>query len=252
MPTASDWLAAQRAQDERRFLNLVAGSFVVHALLVGLLAFAPKRASVRIPPVLRVNLVSLPSQSSSEPKASPQAATRPRPKQVVLPKQAPKAVPRRRAEPPPTRRVRPEPLAYEDALAALRKDLGEVAPPIAPTAPDTTTGPAGEGADAPISPLAGAHGLAADPALMAWKTSILRHLRNCWKNPPEFLNRGLATGITATLTSTGEVIGPPRIKRTSGDPYFDDNAVRAVVTCAPLPAPPASGDWDFFFNAETR
>ncbi len=172
---------------------------------------------------------------------------------MVLPKQAPKAVPKQpdeRTAPPSSRAPRPEPLAYEDALAALRKDLGEATPLIAPTVQDGATEAAGEALDEPTSPFS--QGLPADAALIAWKTGIQRHLRSCWKNPPEFLNRGLATGITATLTSTGEVIGEPRVERPSGDPYFDDNAVRAVVTCAPLPAPPASGDWGFFFNAEGR
>ena len=36
----------------------------------------------------------------------------------------------------------------------------------------------------------------------------------------------------------------------SGDPYFDDNAVRAVMMVSPLPPPPRAGVTVFVFRSE--
>ena len=44
------------------------------------------------------------------------------------------------------------------------------------------------------------------------------------------------------------VLGEPVVRASSGDPHFDDNAVRAVIQASPLPAPPSSGDWPILFN----
>ena len=127
MSGAGEWLAAQQAGDQRRFLNLLAGSVVAHVGFVAVMGVMPAPPRPALPEVLSIDLVGLPAA----PKAR---ATRPRPpappvpKQIVLPKQAPGAVPRKKAVPPP-----PEPIDYEDALSQLRNELGESLPePVIP------------------------------------------------------------------------------------------------------------------------
>ena len=54
-----------------------------------------------------------------------------------------------------------------------------------------------------------------------------------------------------TFSGTDPFTGFPMTGSTrcsSGNPNFDDNAVRAVLQASPLPAPPASGDWPVLFN----
>ena len=95
-------------------------------------------------------------------------------------------------------------------------------------------------------------GVAIAPELARWVRSTQQHVRSRWITPPEFLDRGLVTMLEVTLTSTGALLGSPQVVRGSGDPFFDDNAVRAVMRAAPLPAPPEPGLWRFAFRSASR
>jgi outer membrane biosynthesis protein TonB len=244
---ANEWLAEQHAEDSRRFLHLLGGSCVAHLLFVAVLAFTPSSDPPPLPKVLRVNLVAglpAPRAARPTPKAAPAPVPTPKPlpKQVVLPKQAPKAVPKRRVAPPPPR---PEPIEYEDALSQLRSELGETAPPV--------VGPSEDVSDADLEATtapAEARGSSIDKDTARWVIATKRHVRNRWITPPEFLNRGLVTVVEVLLTSGGEVVGTPRVVRPSGDPYYDDNAVRAMMASTPLPPPPRAGTWKFSFSED--
>lgn len=261
---ANTWLAEQHAEDARRFQHLLIGSFVAHVLGLALLAIAPSSDPSPLPAVLRVDLVAglpaaapraasrpPPPKPAPQPAAipPPQAPPKPLPKQVVLPKEAPKAVPKKRVPPPPL--ARPEPVEYEDAMAQLRNELGEKTP--APAEADAPPGEDVSDADlmATTAPAASdGAGAKLDEEIARWVIATQRHVRNRWITPPEFLNRDLVTVVEVQLTSGGEVVGTPRVKRASGDPFFDDNAVRAVMVASPLPAPPSSGTWTFSFTEE--
>ncbi len=249
MMLAGEWLAEQHAVDQRRFLNLLAGSFVAHAVFVGILSIAPTPDALPLPEVLRVDLVaSLPLPAPAPkplPKAVPAPPPKPVPKQVVLPKQAPRAIPKKpvpsKLAPPP----RPvEPINYEDALSQLRNELGETTPPPVEPQPEAAT--QAEAASAAST------GAAIDRDVAAWVIATKRHVRSRYITPPEFLNRSLSTGLEVLLTSGGELVGMPTVIRPSGDLFFDDNAVRAVMTSAPLPAPPRAGAYTFLFTSEAR
>lgn len=257
-PAATRWLAEQHAADQRRFLHLLAGSFVAHVLFAFLLAFSPSRDPGPLPTVLSVDLVAMPAPGAKPaarpalappkpvPVAKPPAPPpKPIPKQVVLPKEAPSAVPRKQVAPPVPKRA--EPVDYDDALSQLRDELGEATPSEAAPSEDisdaeleATTAPAQSG------------GGVVDREIAAWVLATQRHVRSRYITPPEFLNRALATGIEVRLTSAGGLLGAPRVVRPSGDPYFDENAVRAVLTSAPLPAPPRAGSYTFVFTSEER
>jgi outer membrane biosynthesis protein TonB len=246
---AGGWLAEQQAVQQRRFLHLLAGSVVAHVVFAALLALIPSSSLPLYPDVLRVDLVAFPSPPGSKPAPPPRPVRKapPKARQIVLPKQAPNAIPRKLAPPAPPKR--PEPVDYEDALAQLREELGEaVPPPPAPSAPESTAGEATPQGSAPSGQAVGI----VDPEVAAWHRSVSRHLRGCWITPPEFLNRGLVTGVQVALTSGGTLVGSPRVTNPSGDPYFDDNAVRAVLSCAPLPPPPQPGVSRFAFTSEER
>ncbi len=92
----------------------------------------------------------------------------------------------------------------------------------------------------------------ASPELLDWIRDTKRHVRRTYITPPEFLNRGLITCMEVLLTADGRVIGEPALLRSSGDPFWDDNAARAVARASPLPAPPADGEWIFCFPSEER
>lgn len=257
---ANEWLAAHHAEEQRRFTRLLTGSLVVHAAVFAALALAPQPSAPPLPEVLRVDLVAglpgappaarrPPSPAPPEPvppQAPPQPQPQPQPKQVVLPKEAPKAVPKKRVAPPPP--ARPEPIEYDDALAQLRSELGESVPSEAPA----DTGSAEEVSDAEIlaTTAPGDAGATLDQDTARWVIATQRHVRSKYVTPPEFRGRGLTTGVEVRLTATGDVVGTPKVVRPSGDPFFDDNAVRAVMASTPLPAPPRSGAWTFSFSGE--
>ena len=255
---ANEWLAEQHAEDQRRFQQLLIGSFVVHLAIFALLAFTPSPDPTPLPAVLRVDLVAgvpapraaaPPQKAAPAPQAQPVPVAPPQPKQVVLPKEAPKAVPKKRVAPPPPKR--PEPVEYEDAMAQLRNELGEKSPAAAPQSADPGEDVSDADLMATTAPATDAGGGAKlDEEIARWVLATQRHVRNRWITPPEFRNRNLATVVEVELTSTGEVVGTPRVRRPSGDPFYDDNAIRAVMKASPLPAPPSSGAWTFSFREE--
>jgi TonB family protein len=82
--------------------------------------------------------------------------------------------------------------------------------------------------------------------------AVKRRLRSQYVTPPEFLNRALVTMLQVLLTAEGEVLGTPEVVLGSGDPFWDDNAIRTVKKASPLPPPPEAGTWTFTFSSEGR
>ena len=84
----------------------------------------------------------------------------------------------------------------------------------------------------------------------AVREATRRLIQSKWVTPSNFSGRGLQTVMKLQLSASGAVIGEPEVVRTSGDPYFDDNAVKAVIMVSPLPAPPRAGTTTFVFSSE--
>lgn len=248
----AEWLEGQEAQTRSRFRWGLVLSLVLHAGVVGVLFYSPEPEPMRMPEVISVRMVALPGAPPAPPRAVPKAAApqpapdpvparapAPAQKKVLLPKRPAPVSKKRKPKP------KPEPMEYDDALAALRDELGEPEPPApAPEAevedPDARQTPSGAtGAGTPVP-----------PEVAEWLLATRRHVRERWVVPPDFVEKGLVTGLLVTLTSTGEVVGPPEVVRTSGDPYFDDNTVRAIMRATPLPPPPEAGEWNFSFSAD--
>ena len=273
------WQDELQLDHRRRLRNASLVSLALHVVVFAAFAISPPRSAPPMPAVLAVDLVAMPPGAGAPPRPRPaptpppKAAPEPAPEPVapppppppkapvqVLPEEAPtrvrKVVPEPekpkkivKAEPKPVQRPRRESeLSYEDAMAALDDELGvdetsELLAPApareAPGEPADSSGEPGSSAGAVIS-----------PELAAWSLATRRRIQGVWVTPPNFRGRGLATHLELRLSVTGEVIGEPRVLRSSGDPYFDDNAVRAVLKASPLPAPPQPGIQNFLFRSE--
>ena len=245
-----------------------------HIALFAFFAFAPSVSRPALPVAVKVDLVaSIPSAAASpappaaKPAPAPKPAAKPKPKPApappppqakpapkpppakkVLPTEAPKAVPNKpKPKPTSTKSTRPrrpaEELNLEDALESLRDELGETEDPSFDEIVAAASKPGPQAAER--------GGTRVDPELAAWQESVKRHVRRRWITPPEFLNGDLRTDLVVTLTSDGTVLDV-KVGRSSGDPFADDNAVRAVRKSSPLPKPPRPGENIFSFVPETR
>ena len=76
------------------------------------------------------------------------------------------------------------------------------------------------------------------------------HVRRNWVLTPGFRTQPLETHVSVRLDAGGRVLGEPKVVRRSGNPWYDDNVVRAVQKASPLPAPPEAGSWPFVFRPE--
>ncbi len=250
-----EWLGEPSEEQRRRLRQTVLLSVLCHLSLVPALVWAPAPPPLILPPAISVDLIAaLPAPHKPPAAAPPPPVARPEPKVRILPKQAPAATRKPRVKPKPKpeplvrRRPRPEELSYDDALAKLRNDLGEQAPPP----PKPATAPAAQPATPSLTGAAAGQGVRLPPEVASWILSVRRHIRSVLITPPEFRDRGLAAELEMEVSADGRVIGTPEVIRSSGDPYYDDNAVRAILKAAPLPAPPRAGRWPIIFTPEER
>jgi TonB family protein len=230
-----------RRRELRRALSV---SIVAHLVLLVMFVAAPFQSGPAVPPgVIAVDLVSLPGARPSPKSAPAVPPPAPAPKRkVVLPKETsqPKPAPKPRAEPKPAPAPEPEPAAeYTDVMAQLREELGESAAP-----------------EEQASDLAGEAGSASggsvvvSPEVAAWVRRAKIHVRRNWVLTPGFRTQPLETHVSVRLDAGGRVLGEPQVTRRSGNPWYDDNVVRAVQKASPLPAPPEAGTWPFVFRPE--
>ena len=222
----------------RELRRRLAYSLLGHLLAVGALAATPPSVQRPLPPVVTIDLVAAPRPAPApSPAPAPKPAPAPpAPKKTILPRDpAPVSEKKVAVAKPKPRRPRPEELDYEDALSKLREELGEDTAAEAPEAEPTEV-VEGEAV--------------ASPEYVRWVIDVKRHVRATFVTPPEFTGRGLRTCLTVILTSSGDVLGTPRVDATSGDPFWDDNAARAILRATPLPPPPEPGSQPFCFAAD--
>jgi outer membrane biosynthesis protein TonB len=156
---------------------------------------------------------------------------------VILPKQP--AAPSNK----PKRKPKPKPLEYDDALAALREELGEETPVPQVPAVQQEIAPVEVAEFDPSTE-------EVDPELLAWRAALERHVRKSWVVPPEFKNQSLWTGLRFSLSASGDILETPEVVHSSGNPFYDDNTISALFRASPLPPPPEPGDWTFRLSAD--
>jgi colicin import membrane protein len=201
---------------------------------------APAVKPKPIPPVKKQVVLPEKPKALEEPKPKPKPKPEPKP-EAVKPKPKPKPEPEpRKPEPKPEpKKAEPKPeAAYEDVLAQLRSEAGPSAARPDPRAQSGAVAGSGR-VGIPIS-----------PEEAAWRRSAKIHLKRTWVLAPGFRLQPLSALVWVRLDSQGNVLGSPRVERSSGNPWYDDSAVRAIQKASPLPAPPASGDYAFEFRPE--
>ena len=193
------------------------------------------------PPVPKAPVQVLPEESPGRiRKVKP---TPSKPKEVAKVQPEPKPVPRRPK--------REKSVSYEDAMAALNDELGvdETADLLTPAPSDNEES---TGESPPNASDISRAGVAVSPELAAWNRKTQRLIQSKWVTPSNFRGRGLKTSLEIHLSASGDLVGKPKVVVGSGDPYFDENAVRALLLVAPLPPPPDAGRRIFLFRSEAN
>ncbi|MFP6656355.1 MAG: TonB C-terminal domain-containing protein [Myxococcota bacterium] len=276
------WQDEDDAEHRRRMRNAMWLSLVVHLGVVAIFAAAPNSSLVRRPSHFSVELVAaapavapatvsrskpvpVPVAHKSIPRPAPSVQAAPRPPVVqapvqILPEESPGRI--RKATPPPKLIAKPKPVSepvvwrppreqeldYRDAMAALDDELGvdETAALLTPAPTNRKAAAAATAAEAPLA----RSGPTMTPELAAWNRATQRLIQSKWVTPASDRGRGLATSLELRLAASGALLGSPRIVRSSGDPFFDDNAVRALLIVAPLPPVAEPGTRIFIFRSE--
>ncbi len=258
--------AAEAAQ-RRELRRAIALSGMLHLVIGAAFYFAPPlmARSPELPGIITVDLVAMPAiagaaasrppPAPAPPEPIPATPTPPKPppppkREVVIPE-----TPRREAKPKPKPKAPPKPpeddpppprddeVEYDDLLAELRAERGE-APPAEVARAETQ--PA-----APSTPSAGGGGtVQVSPEVARWLRQADRHVKRFWVVPLGLQDAPLVVTLDVRLDASGALLGEPRITKRSGNPWFDEGAVRAVEKAAPLPAPPEAGTWPFVFRPE--
>jgi TonB family protein len=87
------------------------------------------------------------------------------------------------------------------------------------------------------------------PLEAAWYKRAKIHLSRSWKLAPGFMTESLSTLVHVRLDGQGNVLDS-RTERRSGNPWYDESALRAVQMASPLPPPPSAGEYSIEFRPE--
>jgi TonB family protein len=229
----------------REFRRLLAFSGAAHLALLFVFTFSPRPGGTALPAVVRVDLVAAAPAAAKSAPARPEAKPKPpKSKKTVLPAQPsapPKPKPEPAAKPEPKPEPKPKPAAepqveYDDLLAKLREEAGDVEEPA--RAAGAGSGFPGAGRGIPVT-----------PQVMAWMRSAKIHVTRAWVLAPGFRTQSLSTEIRVRLSAGGDVL-ETRVVRRSGNPWYDESVERAIKKASPLPPPPEADEWLFVFRPE--
>lgn len=206
---------------------------------------APEPPPEPAPPMPKAPVQVLP-ENEPQPKKKVEQAPEKKPKEVAKAESKPKTPAKEPVK--KTEKAPEESLSLDDAMKSLNEELGEdettdlLAP--APARP----------AQRPIAESGGAAesraGTSLNPEDAAWGLATRRRIQSTTRIPSNYTGRGLVTVLALELTASGDVTGEPEVVRSSGDPYFDDFAVKGVLMAKPLPPPPRSGRLILIFPSE--
>lgn len=240
----------------RQFRRLLVWSACAHVaiFLVMNVRLLSNRTVVPPAPVM-VELVAPPAAGApSKGAAAAPAPPKPKPERVVnLPKPKP--------EPPKPKAVEPPKPAPKPAAKPVPKPE-----PPKPAAPPEPTKSAAEvlaalrervaarpGAEVPESAAAASAASAAgggrfDPEMAAYHNRVKALLRSNWANGAFANDPSLRAEYVVRVDGGGGILSIELV-RSSGNPFFDESAERAIKKSAPWPAPPRGAfELDVVFN----
>lgn len=201
-------------------------SFFLHAAMIiaALFLYSAVGPKLSIPPFYDVKLVRLPAETTPEPPK--EAAPAPQPE-----KPKPKTA---KALPPP------KALPKKSALPELDQKKAKPAEPAEERVPEPVKPadrPAGKTEGVAVSTAAGE-----DFKFPPYLVIVRDKIEQTWNPPPGV--QGAKAKVQFTVHRSGRV-GDPKLLESSGNFYFDQAAVRAIMTASPLPPMPEEFYRDF-------
>ena len=210
----------------------VSFSLIIHVIVIstGLFLSLYARPRVYIPPSYQVKLVDLPADAPIVPPSmsAPPAAAPPAPKQKHP---APPKVARAKPAPAPRTAAAPKQAMPELAAAKPKKE-----PVAAEAQPQTEAPPKKQEA---VSVSSGSQEFQFPPYVAIVRAKVERN----WNPPPGA--RGAKVKVVFRVLRSGRV-GEARLTESSGNFYFDQAAMRAILASSPFPALPEA----FFKDSE--
>ncbi len=206
---------------------------------------APPAPSAPAPPIAEAPVQVLPEETPGrirEAKPDP-------PKVVAEAKVEPTPKPKPPA--PPPRPKKEEAFADGDAaMAALMAELGgdEVSELLESSAAQRAEDAANEAESAG----APQKGIKVSPEQLAWDRGAQQQISRRFPDLARYRGRRLVAQVEINVTSSGDILGNPKLIRTSGDLDFDRRAVSAILLAAPFGAPPEAGPRRLNLNSEDR
>ncbi len=219
-------------QSQGELMAAVLFSSIFHVIVItaALLIAYTVRARIHVPPFYSVKLVDLPRELSDLPPVMTPPERPPLPKapekqQPRVKAPAPKAAPRTRPDAmPELKQERKKPAPAEEAPRPKEE---------APARPQeaVTVAVAGEPRDRPFPP---------------YYVAIVRDkVERNWNPPPGA--KGAAVRVLFSILRSGRVDSDIRLLASSGNFYFDQAAMRAILASSPFPPLPEG----FFRDQET-
>lgn len=176
-------------------------------------------------PEPRIEKPDIAQQAAPKPVPKPKLEVKPEPKPEPKPKPVakvePKPKPAPKVEAKPKPKPRPSPTAV--ARSELRQQLAREEAAIR-----------AQRQDAELRAMLARE--ASAQALATWTDKIRAKIRGNIILPPSIVGNPEAI-FDVVLLPTGDVLGTPRLRRSSGDPRYDDAVLRAILKSSPLPRP---------------
>ena len=235
---------------ERAFKRMLALSAGVHlTLLLGFLIKPPRfeepsalPAVVALVDASELEQLMAPAKKPAKPTPAPEPEAAkpeppPEPEKIVIPEDNQRKPEQRKPEhtrkptPAPPREL--EQVDLEDLIEETRAEVGSL-PQMKPKGP-RVDGPTGPGI--------------VDPERARWQEKVRAHVRRRWDLQPGFRGKGLSTEVVVTLSASGQIFGF-EIRRSSGNPWFDESVDRYLSEESELPAPPRGDDWSIIFDGD--
>ena len=210
---------------------------------------APPAPSAPAPPIAEAPVQVLPEETPGRIREA-----KPEPPKVVAEAKVeptPKPKPKPKAPAPPPRPKKEEAFADGDAaMAALMAELGgdEVSELLESSAAQRAEDAANEAESAG----APQKGIKVSPEQLAWDRGAQQQISRRFPDLARYRGRRLVAQVEINVTLSGDILGNPKLIRTSGDLDFDRRAVSAILLAAPFGAPPEAGPRRLNLNSEDR